>query len=282
VLARKRLATALRELREARGHTLDHVAGRLMISASKLSRLEKAQGLPQLRDVRDLIELYELSDTPDGDRLMRWAREGRRKGWWVDFDDVLSPDQHEFVGYENEATTCLAFAIPIVHGLLQTPAYARALVGHIGPSHSDEEIDRIVKTRTIRQQNLSDRAGASPLEFRVVLHEICLTQSVGSDEALTEQLESLLMSVKTDNVDLRILPSSSPIHIAATSMWQHFSFGEDIDRDVVFVETTSGFRYIEDEQSVRRHERWFADLVRRSLDREQSIARIADALAERR
>jgi hypothetical protein len=70
--------------------------------------------------------------------------------------------------------------------------------------------------------------------------------------------------------------------MAAMSMWQHFSFGEDIDRDVLFVETTSGFRYIEDEPVVRRHERWFADLVRRSLDREQSIARIGDALAERR
>jgi hypothetical protein len=253
-----------------------------MISASKLSRLEKAQGLPQLRDVRDLIELYRIADTPDGDRLMRWARDGRRKGWWVDFDDVLPPDQHEFIGYENEATTCLAFAIPIVHGLLQTPAYARALIANMGPSYSEEEIERVVKTRLIRQQNLSDRAGASPLELRVVLHEVCLTQSVGSDEALTEQLESLQTSAKADNIDVRVLPASSPTHMAAMSMWQHFSFGEDIDRDVVFVETTSGFRYIEDEPAVRRHERWFADLVRRSLDREQSISRIGDALAERR
>jgi hypothetical protein len=251
-----------------------------MISASKLSRLEKAQGLPQLRDVRDLIELYQISDTPEGDRLMRWARDGRRKGWWVNFDDVLSANEPEFIGYENEATTCLAVGIPVVPGLLQTPAYARAIVSNMGTNFSEEEIDRIVKTRLIRQQNLSDRADASPLEFRAVLHEVCLTQSVGSAEALRGQLESLLTSAKADNIDLRILPASSTVHIAAVSMWQHFSFGEDIDRDVVFVETTSGLRYIEDEAVVRRHERWFADLVRRSLDRHQSIARIVDALAE--
>ena len=64
----------------------------------------------------------EADEQYESDRLMRWARDGRRKGWWVDFDDVLSPDQHELIGYENEATACLAFAGPIVHGLLQTPA----------------------------------------------------------------------------------------------------------------------------------------------------------------
>src|SRR5262245_20864289 len=96
VLARKRLAQALRDLRVQRRYTLDHVAGELLISVSKLSRLENAQGLPQLRDVRDLAAFYGLDGTADGESLMRWARDGRQKGWWTDYEDVFAPDENDF------------------------------------------------------------------------------------------------------------------------------------------------------------------------------------------
>ena len=281
VLTRKRLATALRDLREARGYTLDHVAGELMISVSKLSRLEKAQGIPQLRDVRDLINFYGLMGTPQGNRFMSWARDGRRKGWWEDFTDVFDSDDAAFIGYENEATVCLSYNIPMMPGLLQTELYARALISRTWAEGSGSELDRMVQTRLIRQRNLLERKGeVKPLELRVILHEICLTQSVGSAEALSDQLNSLVAASKAENIDIRVLPASADPHKAMTSMWQHFSFGEDIDRDVVFLETSAGFRYVEDDSAVRRYHRWFDELTRRTLDPVQSIERIRRAISD--
>lgn len=280
VLARKRLATALRDLREQRGHTLDHVAGELLISVSKLSRLEKAQGLPQLRDVRDLADFYGLKGTTTAESLMRWARDGRRKGWWTDFTDVFRPEDAEFIGYENEATVSLQYGIPVIPGLLQTPAYARSLLSNMSPQWSEYELDRVLRTRQIRQQNLLERQGVKPLELKVVLHESCLMQSAGSSEVLRDQLISLQTSAKSDNIDMRVLPMRAEPHPAITSMWQHFSFGEEIDRDVVFLETCAGMKYIEDEPMVRRFERWFAELTRRSLDPEMTAARIRDAISD--
>ena len=52
---RRAIATNLKRLREESGQSLNDVATPLMISTSKLSRLENAQGKPNPRDIRDLI-----------------------------------------------------------------------------------------------------------------------------------------------------------------------------------------------------------------------------------
>lgn len=279
ILARKRLATALRDLRQQHGYTLEHVAGELLISVSKLSRLENAQGLPQLRDVRDLAAFYGLSGTAEAESLLRWVRDGRQKGWWTDFEDVFTPDVNEFIGYENEATVSLQVGLTIIPGILQSPAYARAVITNMRAQWSDHEIDRAAQSREIRQRNLHGRDGLAPLELKVILHEDCLHQSIGSVDALREQLLALQEFAKFDNIDLRVFPFSATVHPAVTMMWQHFSFGDEVDRDVAFMETAVGLRYVEDETTVRRFERWFAELVRRSLDPVQSVARIQDALS---
>ncbi|HZZ52216.1 MAG TPA: helix-turn-helix transcriptional regulator, partial [Pseudonocardia sp.] len=246
VLAKKRLATALRELRENSGQTLERVAGELLISVSKLSRLEKGQGVPQQRDVRDLINFYGIASSQLGEDLMRWARDGRRRGWWEEYNDVLSPEQDDYIAYETEATVNLAFTIPHIHGLLQSEKYSRAMLSAFGLSENGEEFERLAETRSIRQQNLDARPGLQPLELRVVLHEVCLTSHFQqSAEVRTEQLQHLLDVSDRENVEVRVLRADSEPHRAGWGMWQHFSFGEDIDRDVVFLESPTGFTYID-------------------------------------
>jgi transcriptional regulator with XRE-family HTH domain len=49
---RRAIARTVRELREGRGQLLNEVARDLMMSSSKLSRLENAQGKPLPRDIR--------------------------------------------------------------------------------------------------------------------------------------------------------------------------------------------------------------------------------------
>jgi transcriptional regulator with XRE-family HTH domain len=281
VLAKKRLATALRELRENSGQTLERVAGELLISVSKLSRLEKGQGVPQQRDVRDLINFYGIASSQLGEDLMRWARDGRRRGWWEEYNDVLSPEQDDYIAYETEATVNLAFTIPHIHGLLQSEKYSRAMLSAFGLSENGEEFERLAETRSIRQQNLDARPGLQPLELRVVLHEVCLTSHFQqSAEVRTEQLQHLLDVSDRENVEVRVLRADSEPHRAGWGMWQHFSFGEDIDRDVVFLESPTGFTYIDDERKTRRYQRWFEELCRRSLNPEKTRDHIRAVLAQ--
>jgi len=68
IVPRKRLRKVRKRLREESGRTLDEVAQALMISTSKLSWLENAQGGPQARDLRDLVVYYGFRVEP----LRRW------------------------------------------------------------------------------------------------------------------------------------------------------------------------------------------------------------------
>jgi transcriptional regulator with XRE-family HTH domain len=280
LLAKKRLAAALRDLREGAGDTLEQVARELMISVSKLSRLEKGQGLPQQRDVRDLINYYGIAKTERGDDLMRWARDGRRRGWWEEYQDILSPEQDEYIAYETEATVNLAFSLPYLHGLLQSEKYSAAMMSAFGLGKSPEEAEQLAITRGIRRQNLDERPGLPPLELRVVLHELCLNHNFRAPGVRDEQLRHLLETSERENVEVRVLLADAEPHVASQGMWQHFSFGEDIDRDVVFLESPSGFTYIDDERKTRLYQRWYEDLSRRSLNPAKTRDHIRAVLAD--
>src|ERR1700722_3018851 len=86
---RRGIAAAVKQLREDRGKLLHEVAEDLMMSSSKLSRLENAQGTPLPRDIRDLISNYQIKGTPLALQLEQWVRAARRRGWWTYYDDEV-------------------------------------------------------------------------------------------------------------------------------------------------------------------------------------------------
>jgi transcriptional regulator with XRE-family HTH domain len=70
---RRNIATALKQLREESGKNPNEVAGDLMISTSKLSRMENAQSRPPPRDIKDVIAYYRIEGTLPTDKLRRWV-----------------------------------------------------------------------------------------------------------------------------------------------------------------------------------------------------------------
>jgi transcriptional regulator with XRE-family HTH domain len=267
VVPRRRLAAELRRLRAEAGLTLDAVADELMISRSKLSRLEKGQGSPQGRDVRDLIRLYGIEGSELSETMMRWVRAARRQGWWNDYSYTSSGamtgmDAH--IAYESEASVARVYTIPFLPALLQTPDYARALYQSMEPWRDRAEIDQLVQLRSGRQRLLTDRDDA-PLQLIAISHECCLRQVVGSTTIMREQLRALDASFERANIDLRILPFSAPPTFTSTCMFAYFEFGDALDRDVVHVETHAGFRYIESTEQVAQYRRHYDDLMRRAL-----------------
>jgi transcriptional regulator with XRE-family HTH domain len=272
IMPRRRLGNELKLLREESGRTLDEVAQALLISTSKLSRLENAQGSPQARDVRDLANYYGVGEGLEGRRLMAWAREGRRTAWWADYEDIIqrSPAFDVYLAYETEATSNRVYTIPYVTGLLQTAGYARALTKAIWPWCSSEEVDRFVRLRLRRQAGLKHREALPPLELRAIMHESCLTQLVGSPEIMRDQLEALLtLPSKLPKVSLRVLPARAEPHQMNTCIWSYFIL-PDFDGDVVNIETPAGYRYIEGSDAIKRYDRAWSELTDRSLDSDES------------
>jgi transcriptional regulator with XRE-family HTH domain len=280
IVPRRRLAEELKRLRAQDGRSLEDVARSLMISTSKLSRLENAQGSPQARDVRDLIREYQVEGRL-AERMMRWVTAARAQGWWSDYSftsEGFTADLDVHVAYESEASVARVYTIPFFPALLQIEPYSRALYQSLEPWRSEHEVDQLVQLRNRRRRLLSERGGQPPLYLNAVCHETALRQVVGDPEILRQQIEELDKVLDVPNVEFRILPFSAPPAFTSTSMWTYFEFSDALDRDVVHIETHAGYRLLEMPEHLAQYRRYFDELVRRSLSPQDSRKLIQDLL----
>jgi transcriptional regulator with XRE-family HTH domain len=295
---RRNIALTLKRLREKNDKLLTDVADDLLISTSKLSRLENAQGKPQLRDIRDLIRYYGIEGTPQAEQLRQWVAAAERPGWWTEYDDDVLGDVDEHLAYEAEATVLRAYTLPFLPALLHTAEYARALIQNIEPLSADyarasfndtaprstDNVEELVDLRMERQKVLtSRREGLDPLKLVAVTHQSALLQAVGSPEILRNQLDALVKRSKAPNVSLRVLPFSARPVFTMTCMYAYFEYqdADGLARDVVHLETPMGFFRIDNPQRLADYRKWHDALVEASLTEDATrdlIRSVRDAI----
>jgi len=278
---RRNIATALKQLREDSGKNLNEVAGDLLISTSKLSRMENAQGRPLPRDIKDVISYYKIEGTPLAGRLRRWVADAQRPGWWTDFDDeVLGPvlgsglglDAH--LAYEADATVERTYTLPFVPALLQTADYARAIFRDM-EHRSEDEISQLLEVRQLRQEALNSREGLDPLQLVAVTHETSLRQAVGSPRILRDQLGALIERSTASNVSLHVFPFEAKPVLTMTCMYAYFEYkNTDVEQDVVHIETHAGYWSISDPDKVAEYRKAHDALVKASLSEDDTRALI--------
>ncbi|MEU3273901.1 helix-turn-helix transcriptional regulator [Saccharomonospora sp. NPDC006951] len=273
VVPRRRIAEELRRLRGEANRTLEEVAEALLISTSKLSRLENAQGRPQLRDIRDLVRFYRIEDTQVASRLERWTKASQSQGWWTDYSGTISDELGAHVAYETEASVARVYTIPAIPVLLQTADYARAYYLSTEPSRA-ADVEQLVELRMKRQEALDQRGELPPLKLVAVTHESSIRQLVGSPQIMRAQLDHLIECSTRPNIELRVFPFSSQPLFTLTCMYAYFEFSEEIDRDVVHIETHAGIRHIERPKAVERYREYHDSLYRNSLSPEETRALI--------
>jgi transcriptional regulator with XRE-family HTH domain len=280
LVPRQRLAHELRRLRLEANLTLDQVATALEFSTSKLSRLENAQGSPRAQDVRELTQLYGIAGTDLADQLIRWVRAARRQGWWNDYSDEVWPGLDAHLAYESDATIARVYTIPFLPVLLQVPEYTRAYYRSQEPGHSEETLNQLIEIRARRQEALHSREGKPPLELIAVTHESSLRQRVGSAQTMRAQLDKLIQHSTAPNIQLYVLPFTAQPVFTCTCSYAYFEYGEEIDQDVVHIETHAGFRHVEEPDQVQRYRGYYDGLVAVSLTMEKSRALIREVRDE--
>ncbi|MER7774039.1 helix-turn-helix domain-containing protein [Streptomyces sp. CA-100214] len=96
-----------------------------------------------------------------------------------------------------------------VHGLLQTPEYARGLLLMRRPAYSADEVERFIAARVARKA-VFDRDPAPELSF--VLEEWTLRRPLGGRANLRGQLEHLLEIGQSRSVELQVMPMDREEH----------------------------------------------------------------------
>ncbi|MFD4259003.1 helix-turn-helix domain-containing protein [Streptomyces sp. NPDC058534] len=96
-----------------------------------------------------------------------------------------------------------------VHGLLQTPEYARGLLLMRRPAYSVDEVEQFIAARVARKA-VFERDPAPELSF--VLEEWTLRRPLGGRTRLRNQLEHLLEVGQMRNVELQVMPTDREEH----------------------------------------------------------------------
>ncbi|MFC4534578.1 helix-turn-helix domain-containing protein [Sphaerisporangium dianthi] len=274
---RRRLAVELRALRERAGFTGDQVAEALGWSASKVSRVETAHVGVRAKDLQALLDLYSVPESRRA-ALLTLARTDNQRGWW-DMYDSIPTEYANYISLEAAACGIQRYDLLLIHGLLQTEGYARAIIRSGLMSLAPvQEVDRRVEIRLTRQEALRR---PDPLHLWVVLDEAALRRVVGGTEVMRAQCEHLVAEAGRPNVTLQVLPNVLGAHPGAVGAFSIMEFPGKYDPAVVYVETMASSLYIENDADVHRYSLVFDQLRAMALGPDESlelIGRIAEGL----
>lgn len=263
---RRRLGQELRRLRELKGMTAEEVADRLLVSQSKISRLENGRRSISQRDVRDLCGVYEVEDHRVVDSLMQMAKDSRQQGWWHAFGDI---PYSVYTGLETDAASLRVYESLIVPGLLQTRDYAHAVIEGMWPEATQSEIDKRIQIRLKRQDRLTDPD--NPLRFWAVIDEALLRRVVGNDRIMADQLKHLAELSMQPHVTLQVLPYSVGAHPGMYGKFVILEFQDAMDASVVYLEGVTSDLYLEKPNDVQSYTVMYEHLRAKALSAEQSM-----------
>lgn len=191
------LATELKALRVKSGLNTRQAACCFGMAAARLNRIENAKKVPSAVEVSGLLAIYGVAGA-ERTRIMQMVEEVATSGW---HGVPLDRGRPALANFESEAISIVNFAPSIVPGLLQTPAYVRAITAL--SSQPVTEHEALVHARLDRQRVL-DRLVAP--EYVAVLDEAALRRPYGGSMAMAEQINWLIDMAKRPRITIHVIP----------------------------------------------------------------------------
>ena len=247
IVRRIQLGARLRALRQAKNVSREAAGWTIRASESKISRMELGRVGFKERDVTDLLKLYGVDDPAEHERLLLLTKEANTPSWWHQYGDVLATWFQNYLDLEQAAELIRTYEIQFVPGLLQTDAYARAVI-RLGHSRKQAgEIERRAQLRMARQQVLQRE---TPPRLWAVLDEAVLRRPIGGFAVLREQIESLLAICESPYVRLQVMPFDRGGHAAAGGAFSILRFPAQELPDVVYIEHLTSGLYLDKREEV--------------------------------
>lgn len=192
----KTVGKVIKMCRERKGLTQAELGRAVGYSEEQVSAVERGRRAPSEKFLKAADEVL--------------GADGLIVGLRKDVAQAKYPKKvRDLANYEVQAVEVCAYANSVVHGLLQTPDYARALCEMRRPPFPEEEVDRIVAARLDRQEILGQQLTTV---FSFVLEEEMLRRPLGGKMVMRKQLEHLLDVSQLRNVDLQVMPTDREDH----------------------------------------------------------------------
>jgi transcriptional regulator with XRE-family HTH domain len=229
-------AEELRAQREAAGLTQAQLAKLMGYSESVIAKLETCRTIPSPQHAAQADEALRL---PGTFRRLRQAMLNRSYESWV----------RALLEMEDRATVLRNWEPLVVPGLLQTEAYARAMIRAGRPGDSDAEVEQMVIAR-ISRQAIWDRTDPPPPMLFAVLGEAILRQRVGDAQIMRDQVVHLAEMAANPRITVQVLPFSVAAHPGMLGPFLVASF--DSDRDSAYLDNALDGQVTEQRNQVAR------------------------------
>ncbi|GAA3013159.1 helix-turn-helix domain-containing protein [Streptomyces fulvorobeus] len=249
----------LRRLREAAGLSQKELGAIIFCTGSLVGQIETARKVP----TRDFSERADAALGTEGvlSRLVGLVLRSQLPTWFQPFADM-----------EAKATFISTYQAQLVYGLLQTEAYARAVLATGLPSNLDE----LVAARLERQRIL---ARSHPPMVWVVLDEAALYRPIGGSEAMRKQLAHLLSYRDHRWLRVQVLPFSVGEHASLIGSFTTMRF--EGDPDILYAEDLISGHMTASPETLKEAALRYAHLQAAALSVEDSAALITRAMEER-
>ncbi|MFE2516299.1 helix-turn-helix domain-containing protein [Streptomyces mirabilis] len=204
----------LRRHRESAGLTQRQLGDIVNYTGSLVGQIETARKLPT-------PEFSERVDAALGtggllSRLVGLVMRSQLPAWFQQVAEL-----------EARAVEICTFQTHMVHGLLQTGAYVRAVLGTM----DQNDLDDRTAVRLARQRIFEK---SEPPVLWMVLSEAALRQEIGDPETMCGQLEHLLHFESNPRLNIQVLPFSAGAHAGLQGSFTIFRFASD--PDIVYTE----------------------------------------------
>ncbi|BAW07670.1 XRE family transcriptional regulator [Nocardia seriolae] len=250
-----------------------YAAGQLVdTSQQTVARIEYGQkSKVSLLWVNVWSDAYRVSD--DERRLMcGLARElsTAQKNWWRAYVDELKPHFDYYLGLEESARALSVWRTNLLPGLLQTPAYRRAIAWTESPDMPTDQVEKRVQMAVRRQTRLADRDFA----LDVIVSKTVLLEEIGGRAVMAEQLRRLVEISRQPNVSIRVEPFDAPRHLGsrigsfAMLEFPKLAATQQTEPPVIYIEGYTGDLYLEQETDVTQYRDAFAEIGRVALNRD--------------
>ncbi|MFF7126436.1 Scr1 family TA system antitoxin-like transcriptional regulator [Streptomyces sp. NPDC008240] len=197
----------LRRCREAAGLTQRQLGDIVNYTGSLVGQVETARKLP----TQEFSERVDAALGTGGllSRLVTLVMRSQLPAWFQQVAEL-----------EVRAVEICSFQTHMILGLLQTPAYARAVLGAVDRSDLDDR----TAVRLARQR-IFDKE--EPPVFWAVLSEAALHLEIGGPETMRGQLARLLTFEDNPRINIQVLPFSAGSHAGLTGSFDLYRFVGD-------------------------------------------------------
>ncbi|GAB3667471.1 helix-turn-helix transcriptional regulator [Actinocorallia lasiicapitis] len=253
------IAVLVRAFRLKAGMTGEQLAKVLNSSKASVSRLENNDARLEENEALALDKHFDTA--PLFVCLVRYATRGHDVDWFK---------QHTQL--EQLAEVIKAYEALVIPGLLQTEAYARALITSY--CVSEQEAERLLRERMDRQK-IHERD--QPPVLLYIISQNAIDWVMGSPEIHRAQLQRLLDLSESGAVGIRVLPRTAGAHVGTDGS---FKLMAGAYGDVAYTESPGMGRLVSTSSEVRGYGVLYERISLKALDEAASRALIRRIMEE--